>query len=290
MLAAHDRRGSRASCRRRRGRCRPPPAGAQQLERRARRVACAPTASSTRSAPSPSVASRTASSASSRVAEGRVRAERERALAPLRLGLEDASRAGCPTSSAACSVTSPIVPAPSTTARATGSPASPSRTAWTPLASGSISAPTRAETPSGSARASAAGRGHEVGERAGGWTPISARCGHRFSCPARHSRQCPQPAERVDRHARAVPLAGARARRDDDARELVAHDQRRRAVAHVAEVALDLRAADARPPRGAGSARPRRGRPARAAPRPSSVRPVPHDRLHAGSFMRGRAQ
>ena len=38
--------------------------------------------------------------------------------------------------------------------------------------------------------------------------------------------------------------SAARAGRDDHARELVAHHQRRRAVAHVAEVALDLRAAD----------------------------------------------
>src|SRR5207247_4849102 len=51
--------------------------------------------------------------------------------------------------------------------------------------------------------------------------------------------------ERVDRHARTLPFARAVAGRDDDARELVAHHQRRGAVAHAPEVALDLRAADA---------------------------------------------
>ena len=71
---------------------------------------------------------------------------------------------GMPCSSAACSVTSPIVPAPITTALST--PFGARRTAWTPLASGSISAPTRAETPSGSTARIGRADLDEVGERA----------------------------------------------------------------------------------------------------------------------------
>ncbi len=51
--------------------------------------------------------------------------------------------------------------------------------------------------------------------------------------------------ERVHGHARALQVLRALAGRDHGARELVPHHQRRRPVAHVAEVALDLRAADA---------------------------------------------
>ena len=96
-----------------------------------------------------------------------------------------------PSSSAACSVTSPIVPAPITTARST--PGGASRTAWTPLASGSISAPTRDEMPSGSTRASAAGTFTKSANAPGTWTPTSTRSRHRFVSPARHSRHSPQP-------------------------------------------------------------------------------------------------
>ena len=128
-------------------------------------------------------------------------------------------------------------------------------------------------------------RGHAVGQDAhvgrgratrsanapGRWMPMSVRRGHRFSWPARHSRHSPQPAERVDGDPRAVPRARAVAGRDDHAGELVAHDQRRRAVAHVAEVALDLRAADPDRLGAHDQLVRRRDRAARSAPRSSSV-------------------
>ena len=197
--------------------------------------------------------------AARRVAEGRVGAERQRALAPLRHAARGRVTCGMPDSSAACSVMSPIVPAPMTTARATGRrPARGARRA-------------RRWPAARPARRRARARRRAARAR---WPP--ARCTRSAKAPARctpisvRSRAqvllagAAQPAlaaagERVDGDARALPLAGARARRDHRAGELVAHDQRRRAVAHVAEVALDLRAADARPPRAAGSARPRPG-------------------------------
>src|SRR3954447_4146052 len=98
-----------------------------------------------------------------------------------------------PESSAACSVTRPIVPPPSTTARLTGSRDSPSRTACTPLGSGSTSAPVRAETPSGSGRTSAAGTRTRSAKAPGAWTPMSTRSAHRLVWPSRHSAHLPQP-------------------------------------------------------------------------------------------------
>jgi hypothetical protein len=95
-----------------------------------------------------------------------------------------------PESSAACSVTSPIVPAPITTARSAGPP---SRTACTPLASGSISAPTREETPSGSTRASEARTRTRSANAPGAWTPTSTRSRHTLEKPALHSAHDPHP-------------------------------------------------------------------------------------------------
>ena len=83
------------------------------------------------------------------------------------------------------------MPAPITTVRS--APGGASRTAWTPFASGSISAPTRIETSSGSRRASAARTFTKSANAPGTCTPTSTRSGHRFVSPARHRRHSPQP-------------------------------------------------------------------------------------------------
>ncbi len=85
---------------------------------------------------------------------------------------------------------------------------------------------------------------HELGERAGRVDADQHAVGAQVGVAGAAQAALAAAAERVDRDARAVELLRARAGRDDHARELVAHHQRRRAVAHVAEVALDLRAAD----------------------------------------------
>ena len=86
------------------------------------------------------------------------------------------------------------------------------RTAWTPLASGSISAPTRAETPSGSTRASAARTLTRPANAPGTWTPTSTRSLHRFVKPGHAQPALAAAGERVHRHPRAVELATRRRR------------------------------------------------------------------------------
>jgi hypothetical protein len=132
-------------------------------------------------------------------------------------------------------------------------------------------------------------RRDEVGERAGmvDADERAPRAQVLVAGPAQPARAAA--GQRVDGDARAVPRPRAVAGRDDHARELVPHDQRRRAVAHVAEVALDLRAAD--PDRlgahdqlaGAGI-----GRLGALLDRHPS-RPVPHDRLHARHLLTSAA-
>ena len=88
--------------------------------------------------------------------------------------------------SIACSVTSPIVPAPITTARSAGPPSSPARpirAACTPLASGSASAPSRASAPSGSALRRWAGTATSSAKPPGRWTPSSCRSAASCSMP-----------------------------------------------------------------------------------------------------------
>ena len=186
-------RGSPAWCRRRRGRCTPParrgagarapwPASPARRRRRGRGRRRAP-----RSRPARRRAPR----------RGRRRPRARPARARARRRCVCGSRTltcSMSDSSAAWRVIRPIVPAPITTARPTGSPASPRRTAWTPLASGSTSAPARAVTSSGSARTLAAGAVTRSAKAPSWWTPIRVRRGHRFSWPAAHSRQLPHPA------------------------------------------------------------------------------------------------
>ena len=232
--------------------------------RPARRVACAPTASSTRSAAEVRAGLRGARRGR------RARRARRRARAARR-GARPRPRAGCRSSSAAWSVDqADRAGAEHHGVLDVGDRRSP--TACTPLASGSIRAPNRADTPSGSTRASAAGTRDVVRERArrvdADQRAVRAEvaAGPRGTARSARSRS-----SGIDGHARALELRGARPRRHHPAGELVPHDQRRRAVAHVAEVALDLRAAD---PHRLGLqdqlALARIAR-ARAAPRPSSA-------------------
>ena len=87
---------------------------------------------------------------------------------------------------------SPIVPAPMITTFSAGPRWSPRRTAWTPLANGSASAPIRALVPAGSARRLATGTRTRSAKAPGKWIPISVRTGQTLSRPARHNAQCPQ--------------------------------------------------------------------------------------------------
>ena len=86
------------------------------------------------------------------------------------------------------------------------------------------------------------GDAHGLGEAAGAVDADQLQLGVSCSIPA----VAPSPCDhRVDGDAAVAPaLLHALADRDDAARELVAHDQRRRAVGLVAEVALELGAAD----------------------------------------------
>ena len=150
-----------------------------------------------------------------------------------------------PDSSAAWRVIRPIVPAPSTTARA-------DRVAGQPEAHRVHAVGQRLDERA-DARRDAVGQRAHVGRRGGdevgeGAVVVDAdQRAPRAQVLLAGGAQPAVPAagQRVDGHARAVPRAGAGAGGDDHARELVAHHQRRRAVAHVAQVALDLRAADA---------------------------------------------
>ncbi len=60
------------------------------------------------------------------------------------------------------------------------------------MASGSTSAPTLEDTPSGSSRALAAGARTRSANAPLEWMPISVRFGQMFSLPVRHSSHSPQ--------------------------------------------------------------------------------------------------
>jgi hypothetical protein len=110
----------------------------------------------------------------------------------------------------------------------------------------------------------------------------------RADVPVAQSTQPALPAghQRIDRRTPAHPLLRVLAGGDDLAGELVPHDQRRRAVAHATQVALDLRAAD---PHRAGTQHHlarleiRRLRPL---PDLHPLRALPHDRFHASPRRR----
>src|SRR3954470_5286120 len=214
-----------------------------------RRVPTAPTASKARSTPAAPTASRSPSSPAHTSDAPSVRAVARRPSC----GSSTATRSA-PPSTTAWSTISPIVPAPITTARPVGPASTPARAiraAWTPLASGSASAPRRGAGPAGSARIPAAGM-----RRTHPW----ARNPHQGRDPAGpvYADELPLPGElldpgdrvipgdqRVDRR-QPVPPPGidAVAQPHHPPGELVAHDQRRRAVRLLAAVALDLRPAD----------------------------------------------
>ena len=112
---------------------------------------------------------------------------------------------GMPSSSAAWSVTSPIVPAPMHDG-ALDAVGGASRTAWTPLASGSISAPTRDETPSGSTPRVGGADPHEVRERARDVHADQHAVAAEVRVPGAAQPALAAAAQGVDRHPRALEL------------------------------------------------------------------------------------
>src|SRR5215207_5329757 len=221
-----------------------------------RRVTSAPTASMTRSAPRPSVGSSSASRASS---PDSCTAPAPRASACSRRACTGSTACtwGMLSRTAACRHIRPMVPAPITTVCSTGPSASPSLAAWTPLARGSARAPVRASTPSGSGYTFVAGASAYSAKPPGEWMPTSLRFGHRL----------------VD------PFTDLR----DGAGELVAHHEGRGTVAHPAQVAFDLRAAD---PRCGGADDDGPGLDGRLGHLLEGhlLRTVPHDTLHTSTF------
>ena len=188
-----------------------------------------------------------------------------------------------PSSSAAWSVTSPIVPAPITTALSTPDGRQPH----------GVDAVGQRLHQRADARGDAVGqpprvgRGHldEVGERARDVDADQHAIGAEVGMPGAAQAALAAAAQGVDGDPRALELRRALAGGDDHARELVAHDQRRDPVAHVAEVALDLRAAD--PHRlGAQDQLARAGIAGlRLLLDRHLGRPLPHDRLHTTSTV-----
>lgn len=138
-----------------------------------------------------------------------LRAQAVGALAPGVLGLDHADVIDL-TQQRRLQVTRPIVPAPITSAECTSWPASPKRTACTPLASGSVRAPTRMSRSSGSGRRLAAGALTRSANAPGAVDADQCALRAQVLLPGAAHRAVPASGDRVNGHAHADPVLCAR--------------------------------------------------------------------------------